>query len=47
MMRVRNKIKPEIADEQCRFAEGKGTTNELRFLIERAVGVKKRLSVLH
>ena len=29
MMRVRNKIKPEIIDEQCGFVEGKGTTNAM------------------
>ncbi|GFR90337.1 LINE-1 retrotransposable element ORF2 protein [Elysia marginata] len=27
MMRIRSKIKPEIADEQYGFVEGKGTTN--------------------
>ena len=27
MMRIRNKIKPEIASEQCGFVEGKGTSN--------------------
>ena len=40
MMRVRNKINPEIAEEQCGFVEGKGTTNAifiLRTLIERAL----------
>ncbi|GFR64021.1 endonuclease-reverse transcriptase [Elysia marginata] len=44
MMRVRNKIKPEIAAEQCGFVEGKGTTNAvftLRVLIERALEVQK------
>ena len=42
MMRVRNKIKSEIADGQCDFAEGKGTTNaiySLRTIIERALEV--------
>ena len=28
MMRVRNKIRPEIAEEQCGFVEGKGTIIE-------------------
>ncbi|GFN99673.1 serine/threonine-protein phosphatase 6 regulatory ankyrin repeat subunit b [Plakobranchus ocellatus] len=44
MMRVRNKIKPEIPEEQCGFVEGKGTTNAiyiLRTLIERALEVQK------
>ena len=38
MMRVRNKIIPEIAEEQCGFVEGKGTSNAifmLRTIIER------------
>ena len=42
MMRVRNKINPEIAEEQCGFVEGKGTTNAifiLRTLIERALEI--------
>ncbi|GFS15743.1 LINE-1 retrotransposable element ORF2 protein [Elysia marginata] len=29
MMRIRSKIKPEIADEQYGFVEGKGTTNTI------------------
>jgi len=29
MMRVRNKILPEIAEEQCGFIEGKGTINAI------------------
>ena len=40
MMRVRNKIKPEIADKQCDFVEGKGAANAictLRIIIERAL----------
>ena len=44
MMRVRNKIRPEIAEEQCGFVEGKGTANGvymLRTLIERALEVQK------
>ena len=44
MMRVRNKIKPEIAEEQCGFVEGKGTSNailKLRTLIERSLEVNK------
>ena len=43
-MRVRNKIRPEIADEQCGFVEGKGTANAvymLRTLIERAIEGQK------
>ena len=37
MMRVRNKIRPEIAEKQCRFMEGKGMSNAifmLRTIIE-------------
>ncbi|RUS77743.1 hypothetical protein EGW08_014502 [Elysia chlorotica] len=44
MKGVRNKIKPEIAEEQCGFVEGKGTANAifiLRNLLERALEVKK------
>ena len=44
MMRVRNKINPEIAEGQCGFVEGKGTTNAiiiLRTLIERALEIQK------
>ena len=44
MMRVRNKINPEIAEEQCGFVEGKGTTDAifiLRTLIERALEIQK------
>ena len=46
MMRVRNKILPEIAEEQCGFIEGKGTINAiymLRAIIERALEVQKDL----
>ena len=32
MMRVWNKIRPEIAEEQCGFVEGKGTTNAISLL---------------
>ena len=44
MMRVLNKIRPEIAEEQCGFMEGKGIANavyKLRTLIERALEVRK------
>ncbi|GFS21892.1 LINE-1 reverse transcriptase [Elysia marginata] len=44
MMRIRRKIKPEIADEQYGFVEGKETTNAiytLRTLIQRAIEVQK------
>ncbi|GFS27117.1 RNA-directed DNA polymerase from mobile element jockey-like [Elysia marginata] len=44
MIRIRSKIKPEIADEQYGFVEGKGTTNAiytLRTLIQRAIEVQK------
>ncbi|GFN82827.1 LINE-1 reverse transcriptase [Plakobranchus ocellatus] len=43
MLRIRNKIKPEIA-EQCGFVEDKGTSNAihiLRTLIERTLEVQK------
>ncbi|XP_063596221.1 uncharacterized protein LOC134773075 [Penaeus indicus] len=45
MLRAR-KIKPEIAEEQCGFVEGKGTTNALyilRTLSERALEVQQDL----
>ena len=44
MERIRCKIKPEIADEQFGFVEGKGTSNAifcLRMLIQRSLEVKK------
>ena len=44
MMRVRNKIKPEIAEEQCGFVDGKGTMNAiylLRTLMERSLEHQK------
>ena len=44
IMRVRKKIKPEIAQEQCGFVEGKGTTNAiymLRTICERALEIQK------
>ena len=42
MMRVRNNIKPEIADEHCGFVEGKGTTNaHPSNFIDRALEVQK------
>ncbi|GFO31938.1 retrovirus-related pol polyprotein from type-1 retrotransposable element r2 [Plakobranchus ocellatus] len=44
MLRIRNKIKPEITEEQCGFVEDKGTSNAiyiLRTLIERALAVQK------
>ncbi|GFO27892.1 endonuclease-reverse transcriptase [Plakobranchus ocellatus] len=46
MLRIRNKIKPEIAEEQCAFVEDKRTSNAiyiLRTLIERALEVRKGL----
>ena len=44
MLRIRRKIKPEIAEEQRGFGEGKGTTNAiniLRTLAERAIEVQE------
>ena len=44
LMRVRNKTRPETAEEQCGFVEGKGTANAvymLRTLIQRALEVQK------
>lgn len=46
MLRARKKIKPEIAEEQCGFVEGKGTANGvyiLRTLSERALEVQQDL----
>ena len=46
MMRSRNKIRPEIAAEQCGFVEGKGTANAifmLRTIIERALEMQTDL----
>ena len=42
--RIRNKIRPEIAEEQYGFVKGKGTTNAiflLRMLSERAIEMQK------
>ncbi|GFO39342.1 RNA-directed DNA polymerase from mobile element jockey-like [Plakobranchus ocellatus] len=44
MLTIRNKINPEIAEEQCGFVEDKETSNAiyiLRTLIERALEVQK------
>ncbi|GFO02707.1 endonuclease-reverse transcriptase [Plakobranchus ocellatus] len=44
MLRTRNKIKPEIAEEQCGFVEDRGISNAiyiLQTLIERALEVQK------
>ena len=46
MLRERNKINPEIGEEQCGFVAGKGTSNAiyiLRTLIERATEVQQDL----
>ena len=46
MMRVRNKIRPEIAEEQCRFVEGKGASNTifmLRTILERTLEIQKEV----
>ncbi|GFO31954.1 RNA-directed DNA polymerase from mobile element jockey-like [Plakobranchus ocellatus] len=48
MLRIRNKIKLEIAEEQCEFVEDKGTSNAiyiLRTLIERALEVQKKMYI--
>ena len=45
-MWVRNKIRPEIAEEQCGFVEGKGTSNAifmLRTIIERTLEIQKEV----
>lgn len=45
-LRIRKHIKPEIAEEQFGFVEGKGTTNAifiLRTLIERSIAINKDL----
>ncbi|GFO48682.1 upf0568 protein c14orf166 homolog [Plakobranchus ocellatus] len=36
MLRIRNKIKPKIAEEQCRFVEDKGTSNAIYILRPRS-----------
>ena len=46
MLRMRNKIKSEIGDDQCGFDEGKGTTNAiymLKTLGERAIEMQQDL----
>ncbi|GFO03075.1 endonuclease-reverse transcriptase [Plakobranchus ocellatus] len=46
MLRIKNKIKPEIVEEQCGFVEDTGTSNAiyiLRTLIERALVIQKDL----
>ena len=46
--RLRNKILPEISNEQCGFIKGKGTRNAifiLRMLTERAIEVNKDLYI--
>jgi len=46
MIKTRNKIKPEISEEQCGFVEGKGTANAvfiLRNIIERSVEIQQDL----
>ena len=44
MKRMKRPIRQEIADVQCEFTEGKGTTNAIfimRNLIERSIEVQK------
>ena len=46
MMQVRNKIKSEIADDQCGFVEKTGTTNAiytLQTIIKQSLEVQKGL----
>ena len=46
MMRVRNKIRPEIEEEQCGFMEGKGMSNAIfmiRTIIERTLEIQKEV----
>ncbi len=48
LVRMRNKILPEIGNEQCGFIKEKGTRNAifiLRMLMERLIEVKKDLYV--
>ena len=48
MARIRNKISPEIAEEQCGFVKDKGTRNAiymLRTLTERAIEIQKDLNL--
>ena len=45
-MNIENKIKPEIASEQCSFVEGKVTSNALnmlRTIAERALEMQNEL----
>ena len=37
IIRVRNKIKPEIAEEQCGFLEGNGARKNANAILERAL----------
>ena len=51
MMRVKNKMKPEIAEEWCSFIEEKVKTNAIyimRIITKRALEIEKRgIPVLH
>ena len=43
MMRIQNKIKPEIAPEQCGFVEGKVLQRQYIFISERALKMQNEL----
>ena len=48
LYRIRNKILPEISEEQCGYIKGKGTRNAifiLRILIERVLELNKKLYI--
>ena len=48
MIRIRNKVKPEIANEQCGFVEGKGTKNAVIIIVSiiaRALQVQKEIHI--
>ena len=50
MMRVRQKIKPKIAEEQCGLVKGKWESNKIsmrRTTIERAVEVQKKILLFY
>ena len=43
MMRIQNKIKPEIAPEHCGFVEGKVLQRQYTFISERALKMQNEL----
>ena len=47
MLQIRSKTKPEIAEEQCGFMEGKGTTNAIYFYeqLQRAFEIQQDMYI--